>query len=91
MLTAIGKTTLTSAGGDLSRYPAGRKVRLNKIIGHRDVGLTGCPGDELELDLPAIRRMVEARIEDAGGPNPTPTDPTDPNPGGGVSPGHGKA
>jgi hypothetical protein len=86
-LNAIGKTTLTSAGGDLSRYPAGRKVRLNKIIGHRDVGLTGCPGDELELDLPGIRRMVEARIEDSGGPNQPPTDPTDP--GGGISPGHG--
>jgi hypothetical protein len=92
-LNAIGKTTLTSAGGDLSRYPAGRRVRLNKVIGHRDVGLTGCPGDELELDLPAIRRRVEARIETSGGPDPTPTDPTTPTPtdppGGGVSPGHG--
>jgi hypothetical protein len=92
-LTAVGKTTLTSAGGSLSRYPAGRKVRLNKVIGHRDVGLTACPGDALELDIPGIRRMVEARIEESGGPDPTPTDPTDPTPtdppGGGVSPGHG--
>jgi hypothetical protein len=31
--------------------------------------------------------MVEARIEDSGGPNQPPTDPTDP--GGGISPGHG--
>ncbi len=92
-LTAAGKTTLTSAGGSLSRYPAGRKVRLNKVIGHRDVGLTACPGDELEADVRGIRRMVEARIEEFGGPAPTPTDPTDPTPtdppGGGVSPGHG--
>jgi hypothetical protein len=80
-LSAIGKTTLTSAGGELSRYPAGRRVRLNKVIGHRDVGLTACPGDELELDIPSIRRMVEARIEASGGPAPTPPDPTDPTGG----------
>jgi hypothetical protein len=87
-LNAIGKTTLTSAGGDLSRYPRGRKVRLNKVIGHRDVGLTACPGETLELEVPSIRRMVEARIEEFGGPAPTdPTDPDDPtSPGGGVSP-----
>jgi hypothetical protein len=90
-LNAVGKTTLISAGGDLSRYPAGRKVRLNKVIGHRDVGLTGCPGDDLYLDIPGIRRMVAARIEESGGPNPDPTDPTGPTepPGGGVSPGDG--
>ena len=90
-LSAIGKTTLTSAGGDLSRYPAGRKVRLNKVIGHRDVGLTACPGETLEQQVPPIRRMVQARIEASGGPAPPPptdpTDPTDPtSPGGGVSP-----
>ena len=88
-LNAIGKTTLTSAGGELSRYPAGRKVRLNKVIGHRDVGLTACPGDDAYLEIPSIRRMVEARIEEFGGPAPTdPTDPTDPTtpPGGGISP-----
>ena len=30
----------------------GRRVRLNKVIGHRDVGLTACPGDALELEMP---------------------------------------
>ena len=86
-VSAIGKTTVKSAGGDLSRYPAGRRVRLNKVIGHRDVGLTECPGETLQLGIPSIRRMVQARIEEFGGPSaPTdPTDPTDP-PGGGVSP-----
>ena len=85
-LSAIGKTTVTSAGGDLSRYPAGRKVRLNKVVGHRDVGLTACPGEKLQLDIPSIRRMVQARIEEYGGSAPVdPTDPTAP-PGGGVSP-----
>jgi uncharacterized protein with LGFP repeats len=86
-LSAIGKTTITSAGGDLSRYPAGRRVRLNKVVGHRDVGLTACPGEHLQLEIPSIRRMVQARIEEFGGPVPTDptTPPTDP-PGGGVSP-----
>lgn len=92
-LNAIGKTTLTSAGGDLSRYPRGRKVRLNKVIGHRDVGLTACPGEYLALDVPSIKRMVDARIAEFGGPAPVPTEPTEPTdppppttPGGGVSP-----
>ena len=44
-LNAIGKTTLVSAGGDLSRYRAGRRVRLNRVFGHGTVGLTACPGD----------------------------------------------
>ena len=35
---------MTSAGGDLSRYPAGRRVRLNKVIGHGTLGYTACPG-----------------------------------------------
>jgi hypothetical protein len=81
---------LISAGGELSRYPAGRRVRLNKVIGHRDVGLTACPGDELELDIPSIRRMVEARIEANGGPAPTPPDPTDPTGGTPDPPGGGR-
>ncbi len=88
-LTAKGKTTVKSAGGDLSRYPAGRRVRLNRVIGHRDVGLTECPGERLQLDIPSIRRMVQARIDEFGGTAPptdptAPTDPTDP-PDGGVS------
>jgi hypothetical protein len=73
-LRAKGKTTLTSAGGDLSRYAAGRRVRLNRIIGHRDVGLTACPGDSLELMLRKIRRQVQARIAGDGTTAP-PTDP----------------
>ena len=43
-LDAIGKTTMVSAGGDLSRYPSGRRVRLNEVIGHGPIGLTACPG-----------------------------------------------
>ncbi|MQA75048.1 MAG: hypothetical protein GEU88_12015 [Solirubrobacterales bacterium] len=95
-----GRTTLTSAGGEASRYPAGRRVREKRVIGHRDVGLTECPGDALELKLAKIRRQVRAVI--GGGEPPTvppvtppaPTAPPDPSapvdpgapPDGGVNP-----
>ncbi len=80
-LQAIGKTTLTSAGGDLSRYPAGRRVRLNKVIGHGTVGLTACPGAALEAEMTRLRRRVQAKIEASGGEPPPP-----PDDGGGVTP-----
>lgn len=77
-LPASGKTTLTSAGGDLSRYPAGRRVRLNRVFGHGTVGLTACPGDVLAAMMPQIRSRIQARIDRFGGV----TEP----PGGGVTP-----
>jgi hypothetical protein len=40
------------------RYPAGRKVTLNAISGHRDTGPTSCPGTNLYAQLPAIRQEV---------------------------------
>ena len=81
--TATGKTTLTSAGGDLSRYPAGRRVRLNKVIGHGTLGYTACPGEALE------RLIVGSATQDPGADRGLrrPGDPpiTTP-PGGGVEP-----
>ena len=82
-LTATGKTTMTSAGGDLSRYPAGRRVRLNKVIGHGTLGYTACPGEALERLIVGLRRKIQARIEASGGPDDPPI--TTP-PGGGVEP-----
>jgi N-acetylmuramoyl-L-alanine amidase len=66
-LRATGKTTLTSAGGKASRYPRGRRVRLNRIIGHRTVGLTACPGESLYAEVARLRRLVEERIAQGGG------------------------
>jgi hypothetical protein len=40
------------------RYPAGRRVTLNAISGHRDTGPTSCPGTNLYAQLPAIRNQV---------------------------------
>ncbi|MFL5871612.1 MAG: N-acetylmuramoyl-L-alanine amidase [Solirubrobacterales bacterium] len=71
-LQAFGHTTLISAGGELSRYPKGRRVRAQLIFGHRTVGLTACPGDALNAELSALRRDVQAKIVANGGPEPPP-------------------
>jgi len=58
-----GPVTLTSAGGPESRYAAGTKVTVDRVLGHRDVGKTACPGDGLYAQLDDIRSRVLA-----GGP-----------------------
>jgi hypothetical protein len=73
-LQAYGKTTLTSAGGELSRYPKGRRVRLPRIFGHGTVGITACPGAALKAEIPQLIREVQQKIADSGGP--VPTDPS---------------
>jgi uncharacterized protein with LGFP repeats len=59
------KTTLTSAGGGTSRYPAGKKVTLPTVFGHRDSGRTECPGDRGYDRLPEIRDAVAQRLNSA--------------------------
>jgi hypothetical protein len=54
-----GPVTLTSSGGSASRYPAGARVTLERVIGHRDTGKTSCPGDLLYGQLGEIRALVE--------------------------------
>ncbi len=53
-----GTTTLVSAGGSENRYPAGQRLTLRRVIGHRDTGSTSCPGDALYAQLPQLRSMV---------------------------------
>ncbi len=53
-----GRVALTSAGSD--RYPAGTRVTLNRISGHRDTGKTDCPGTTLYGQLPSIRALAAA-------------------------------
>jgi hypothetical protein len=55
------RTVMISGGGRTTRYPAGTKVKLRTISGHRDTGLTACPGKVLYAMLPGIRTDV-ARI-----------------------------
>lgn len=64
---ASGRTRLRSGGGSANRYPAGKRVRVHKVIGHRRLGLTECPGDGLYADIERLRRKVERRIQAAGG------------------------
>ena len=53
-----GPVTLTSGGGPESRYAAGTKVTVDRVLGHRDVGKTACPGDGLYDQLDQIRSLV---------------------------------
>jgi hypothetical protein len=54
------RTVMTSGGGGTTRYPAGTKVKLRTISGHRDTGMTDCPGIILYAMLPGIRSEVAA-------------------------------
>ena len=56
-----GHTVLRSAGGANTRYPAGRRVVVNTILGHRSTSYTTCPGNPTIARLGAIRQAV-ARI-----------------------------
>jgi hypothetical protein len=53
-----GRVTLTSAGGSESRYAAGARVSVDRVLGHRDVGRTACPGVLLYPQLDELRAMV---------------------------------
>jgi hypothetical protein len=56
---ATGRTTVTSGGGPDTGYPAGMRIRLNRISGHRDADLTECPGAALYRKLPGLRTQVK--------------------------------
>ena len=47
-------STLSAVSGGSERYPAGIPVFLRAVSGHRDTGLTSCPGDKLYAQLGAI-------------------------------------
>jgi len=50
-----GTVTVTSAGGETNRYPAGTPVTFQRISGHRDGNATSCPGDVLYSQMPELR------------------------------------
>ena len=51
-----GRVTLTSKGSP--RYPAGARVTVYRIPGHRDLGKTACPGRYAYGRLAAIRSLA---------------------------------
>jgi hypothetical protein len=57
----IGNTSLGS-----HKYPAGTKVVLPVIDGHRDTGATACPGEVLYERLPRIRKRAQTRVDSFG-------------------------
>jgi hypothetical protein len=57
-LPLSGQTTLVSAGGASSRYAAGRRVRVPRVLGHRDTNSTACPGSALYAQLDDLRARV---------------------------------
>ena len=59
---AIGSVTVkvNPAGASYSRFPAGARVLLPRIAGHRDGDSTDCPGDVLYAALPGLRTRVLA-------------------------------
>jgi hypothetical protein len=53
-------SSLTVVSGGSERYPAGVPVVLRAVSGHRDTGLTSCPGDLLYARLGAIAAGTQA-------------------------------
>jgi hypothetical protein len=68
-----GTVSVTSGGSN--KYPAGTVVNLNRVIGHRDVGQTACPGANVYSQLPAVRAAAKAY---QGGGTTTTTTPVPP-------------
>jgi hypothetical protein len=56
------KTTLTSAGGSLNRYPSGEKIRVYRVTYHSKLGKTECPGAAGRAQVVSIREGAQARI-----------------------------
>jgi N-acetylmuramoyl-L-alanine amidase-like protein len=53
-----GTVSLVSAGGETSRYAAGRRVTVQRVLGHRDTNATTCPGAAFYAQLPELRGLV---------------------------------
>jgi hypothetical protein len=49
---------VTPGGAVYSRYPAGARVSLPRIAGHRDADTTECPGNDFYGELPRLRPLV---------------------------------
>jgi hypothetical protein len=77
-VSASATTTVTSGGSN--KYPAGTPVTIPTIIGHRDVGLTACPGANLYGKLPSMRTAAKAYQGSTTTTSPPTTTTTPPPP-----------
>jgi hypothetical protein len=57
------KTKLISAGGEATPYPAGTVVTPYRVIGHRRLNSTACPGALLYAQVASIRNQTQKRIK----------------------------
>jgi len=55
----LGHRTLLAEDGSY-KYPIGKRVTFDVISGHRQASATSCPGDNLFLRLPGVRRAAKA-------------------------------
>jgi hypothetical protein len=58
----FGPVTLRSSGGPATKYAAGRRVTLERVVGHRDTGRTACPGALLYARLEELRALVSSGV-----------------------------
>jgi hypothetical protein len=61
-----GTVAFTSGGS--TTIPAGTTVTLPRVIGHRQVGATACPGNQVFAQLPTIRQLVALKIPGKSNP-----------------------
>jgi hypothetical protein len=71
-LDPTGTTSVTSGGSN--KWPKGTVLTLPRIIGHRDVGQTACPGANVYSKLGAMR--TAAKASQGGATTTTPTTTT---------------
>lgn len=66
-IDVTGKTTLTAKveGASTSCYQGGARVTVPTLLGHRTTNYTGCPGQYLFNQLPALRTDVKKLIDAA--------------------------
>src|SRR2546423_14749905 len=55
-LPPTGTAWMTSTGGSTTKYPSGERVKLPLVSGHRQTGITACPGNYLWARLDQIRQ-----------------------------------
>jgi len=63
-LDATGHSAVVSAGGDLTPYPAGTHMRIRRVVGHQRLDSTACPGAGAKSQLPKIRELTQALIDE---------------------------
>lgn len=63
----LGTVWLKSRTGSTGplRYPNGTWVESPRLVGHRELVLTSCPGNGLHPNIPGLRTRIAATVDDA--------------------------